>query len=343
MPDNELWSLIELTLADDFSATSLSFRITYSGKLVFPEDAINGIGPDWVELSVDSAWYPVLSSLAYPVRAELLIDLPSEWTLVSSGEVTRTRRGWLLKNTLPQLDVAWVAALDLQVYGGPDIRVFQRGLDSGALNGLVDRAAACRDVLNERLGSAGLLPPLRFVVAGRAESGYARKNYIVLTGIEGRPELDLTEFLCHELAHYWSAGAPPLSVDNWMNEGFAALLAADAIEHMYSVEAFQRLADAWRVRAADAGSIWTDDDRSRRSHAVNYHKAPLFLTRLRECMGAEPFEALLLNYASDPIDSTEQFLDAIERLVGGELRKWAMRQLGLSADLFMASSACPVY
>jgi hypothetical protein len=283
----------------------------------------------------------VLSTLAVPVRARILIDLPPDWVLVSSGEVSRNADRWLLVNTIPQLDIAWAASPSLRTHGDPALRVFHRGLEQDVLAKLVDRTGACRDHLDRRFPEAGSLPELRILVAGRAESGYARKNYVVLSHVGDRSEPDLTEFVCHELAHFWSTGAPPLSVDNWMNEGFAVLISADAVEKLHSSESFAKLLDAWRLRSENAGSIWTADDQSRRSHAVNYAKAPLFLTRLRKCMGRDEFESLLVRYATEPINSTEHLLDAIEDLSGRSLKNWTVRQLSLEAREFMDAASCP--
>ena len=340
MEGNSLWSVLELSVDQDLVSSRLQFEVAYHGTPLFPNDAINAIESDWVELSIDSAWYPVLSTLAYPVRASIRIHLPSEWTLVTSGEVSISNDGWLLNDTIPQPDIAWAASPGMQAFGDRDVQVFHRGVDNDTLERVVDRAQACRTLLDERFSQADSLPSLRIVIAGRDESGYARKNYIVLSRVTGRPELDLTEFLCHELAHFWSRGAPPLSVDNWMNEGFAVLIAADAIKQLYSPQAFDRLVDAWRLRSAGAGSIWTIEDRSRRSHRVQYAKAPLFLHRLRGCMGTEVFEQLLSRYVTEPINSTERLIDHINDLAGPTFADWTVRQLGSSADRFMDHS-CP--
>lgn len=324
---NPIWNSLEIEFDPQVAGRRLTFEIIYDGSPVFPGDGINRIGPDWIELSADSAWHPILSSLSHPIRADLSLRFPDRRRVVTSGVVRETPQGVRLVSGVPQIDIAFIAARELDRVAAPSLEVFHRGSRPKDIARLIDRAGACRNWLDHRFGPDSRLPPLRFVVTGREESGYARQNYIVLTRIEERELVDLTIFVCHELAHFWSRGAPAGTVENWLNEGFAELISAQAVRDLYGNTAYRAMVAEWMRRAAVAESIWTQVDARRRSHAVQYGKAPLLLHRLESRIGRDAFAELLTRYALDPIDSTQDLLGAIGEISGSEQQRWFLEQL----------------
>jgi len=160
------------------------------------------------------------------------------------------------------------------------------------------------------------------VIPERKVSGYARKNFISLTNVDDTDEALLTVFLCHELAHFWSSGAKPLTVDNWLNEGFAVLVAAQAGRELFGQDGYEEHLADWSERAAGQPSIWTPSNLERRPFEVNYLKAPLALSRLEEQIGIEPFDRLVVRYMTDPINDSPALLEALEEEAGHEAREW---------------------
>ena len=322
MEPGATWDRITVRLKPTRGTEDVTLTFRYGGQPVMPQNGINQISSDWVELTLDSAWHPILATLAHQFTLDISVDLPTNWSFVTSGNAVVARNRWHITNQIPQTDIAFVAAPGLSREERGGYVVYHRDETPDTVNAVLDAALACRAYLDSRFGEERPLPDGRFVITSRETGGFARKNFISLTRVAGRSKERLTAFLCHELAHFWSTGARPLSVENWLNESFAVFVAARATREMFGEQAYKdQLAD-WRKRAAGQPSIWTPEDSTRRPFEVNYKKGPLALHRLAERIGEERFSGLLREYMTAPINTTPALLDALERRTNAETRKW---------------------
>jgi len=209
-----------------------------------------------------------------------------------------------------------------------DFSVFHRGLEPAQLDRLLGAAEACGAWLNDRFGQEQILPRGKLVIAPRDETGYARKNYIVLTEPGERSEISLSGFLCHELAHFWSSRGNAMTVNNWLNEGFAVFVAARYVRERFGEEAYGELVADWQARSEGQPAVWVPGDTQRKPFAVNYKKAPLKLHALEQAIGQEDLAELLRRYMVDGISTTEQLLEQLEAIAGEPARQAFVQNLG---------------
>lgn len=324
MAPGAAWDRVTVQLNPGRESPRTKLRFAYSGAPTMPENGINQISRDWIELSVDSAWHPIIETLDQQFVVDLRFDAPNgeRWSFVGSGNAQRTPGGWHYINDVLQADIAFVLAQDLSQTQKDGFTVYHRSESSDDIETVLSAAAACREYLDARYGAERRLPDGRFVVPDREEGGYARKNFVALTRIAGRNDVQLTEFLCHELAHFWSSGAEPLTVENWLNESFAVFMAALAVREMYGVESFTRLLEDWKDRSQGQGSIWTIGNQKRRSYEVNYKKGPLALHRLMQRIGHGAMARLLVEYANRPVNTTPDLLQTLEGVADPGARRW---------------------
>lgn len=332
MEEGDSWDRLTVHLDPARDEGPLEIRFLYSGVPPMPKSRINQIGPDWVEVSVDSAWHPIPEALDEEFTIDLELGLPAGWTVVTPGEARSIDGGYAIRNEVPHGDIVFLAAPDLEVAEGDGAAVYHRGAASGTTAAILSAATTCREYLDGRFGASGGLPDGRFVIPDRTESGYARKNFIALTQVDASDEQGLTRFLCHELAHFWSSGADWLTVDNWLNEGFAVLVAAQAIREIYGEEAWQALVDKWAEHSEGQPSVWTPGDLERRPYAVNYQKGPLALAKLEQRIGQLAFDRVVLRYMTDSVNDTPTLLAVIEDEAGIEARDWFEELLGRPAE-----------
>ena len=318
---NADWNRLAVRFDSSTLAASTDVRFELRGAPVLPESKINQISSDWIELGLDAMWHPLVETIDRQYVADLNLVVPREWHVVSSGESETHPDGIRLRNTIPQVDIAFTAAPELQRIEEGNYALFHRNAASATTEHLLRRANDCRTEFDRRFGEQDPLPRGRFVMAERSESGYARKNYVVLTDTSKFSDAGLTEFLCHELAHYWSSRGAPFTVDNWLNEGFATLVGVQAVRQVVNREAYDDMVAELESRAQGLGSIWTPDDPSRRSHAVQYKKAPIALLRLEEHIGGEAFERFVRAYMAG-VASTPELLETLEQLTDAGTREW---------------------
>jgi aminopeptidase N len=317
------------------------------GTLQMSGEGINTVSAAYVELGLDSFWFPVIDGFP-DFTGTLRITLPAPLHLVSSGTVRRAvdartvsgRIGVTATSTIvssvPLPDFAFVAARTFTTVASPRVRAYSTSADSALVRAMLDVANRCAGYLVERYGEGAPMPPVELLLPPRTGPGYARKHYIVVPVGEwiGAPgdaaarAASQTGFLCHELAHFWSTGAVATGPENWLNEGFAEFVSGRAVRALRGDSAYAAVQAQWRARAMRVGAVWTPAATSRPSANASYGKAPLLLATLEERIGADRMDRLLVQFMTRPLRSTRAVLDMIAAEAGRETADWFERALG---------------
>ena len=304
--------------------------VEYQGVLLPEpmETRINTVEAGKVELTVDSFWMPFDTRFTSLVTADIDITLAgedaSDWSGVGIETLVPARGGFHLQQTRPALDVAFTLTsrsrrIEADGYVIHDMRAGP-GAGVEAVSGALD---FCTDYLNSLAGPAGPLPQAAVTVNDRAEAGYSRGTLIALTDIDGEDPVSLFQFICHELAHYWSRGNA-MTVENWLNEGIADTMANMAIREAFGEEAYEARLESYRsaVEASPGGNgaVWTPASRDRPPHIIMYRKAPLIMTRLEARVGRDEFARIMQGYVVEGVATTPALLELVEREAGADAR-----------------------
>lgn len=308
-------------------ATPRTVALHVRGAPAFSDDRINGIGPDWVELGLDSYWYPVFADFADRVTARIAVRLPARWPIAAGAAVRWQGDSAILDQTVPQVDIAFAAAPGLRRVGDRDVGAFVVATPDSLVRRVLDIAAPCRASLNAQFGAREAIPVTSFVLAPRSGPGYARGHYIVLNNEFNATPAALTSFVCHELAHFWSRRAVASGPENWLNEGFAEYVAAREVRRALGDSTYAAHVASWAARAQGGGPIWTPSATRRPSAVASYRKAPLLLHRLEERIGREKTDAVLRRYMVDGIRTTPALIDAIATIAGDATARWFTDEL----------------
>lgn len=301
-------------------------KFAYGGPL-FPEKpplAINTLNPNKIELTVDSFWFPFDARFDTDLTADVNIRIDGDWSAVGVGTAHRTTQGYRFEQTDPAFDIA-VSLLSNSVkiiadgYVIHDART-EPGAKMTELTAVLD---GCTAYLNRLSGSAGPLPQASVIVTDRPEGGYSRGTLIALTDIENEDEEALRQFICHELAHYWSkanAGGP----ENWINEGIADYLANMAVRDVMGVDVFDARMRRYseQLVGKTLPPIWTPDLTERPPYLIMYRAAPLALQALEQRVGEAAFAGLMQRVMTDRVRTTPDLLSLVNALEGAEMRNW---------------------
>ncbi|MFP5287219.1 MAG: hypothetical protein ACLGI9_15880, partial [Thermoanaerobaculia bacterium] len=266
-----------------------------------------------------------LSTFDREMTGVLRLALPRDWKAAGSGAVSFEDGFHVIRNTVPQIDVAFVAAPSLERRLSEDFTVYHREADAGTVPALLNAAQACAAWLDARYGQSDPLPRGTLDLAARPGPGYARKNYIVLSQ-ETRDAVRMHDFLCHELAHYWTSSAGPFTPDHWMTEAFAEYVAARSVRERFGQAEFESIVKEWS-QVGLQGPVWTPDGTQRASGAAMYRRAPHLLSLLEEKIGTERFERLLAAYMTERIRTTPELLDRLREIAGEEAELWFREEL----------------
>lgn len=303
-------------------------EFAYSGAPRFSGDSINDIRPDWVELNLDSFWFPVFDGFAQSITARLRLHLPAGWNVTWSGSVARTASALVLTSEIPLIDVAFAASPLLQQAERARVSVYHLGTEMPIVANVLDATASCARYLTVRYGSRRPLPHVKVVLAPRRGPGYARKNYVVITRDAASTPVPLNRFVCHELAHYWSSGAVPSGPENWLNEGFAEFVSARYARAKFGDTAYTKIVAQWREQGAGQRAIWTPDATARPSARTAYRKAPYLLHRLEERVGSAVMDQILVRFMITNLRTTSSVIDMIAEVAGPEAAVWVREELG---------------
>ncbi len=223
--ESEGWNRITVRFAPEVQPGSpVRFGVAYAGIPVFSEDSINNVKPNWIELGLDGAWHPVFAAYDQYITGGFRLRTPTPWQVIASGTTTRTSEGVQVNNTIPLIDLAFVAAPAFAEARSTAATVYHVHADTAVVRRVLDTTGSCAAHLNERYGARERLPHVKIVLAPRSGPGYARTNYIVITEVAKLPAEALRRFLCHELAHFWSSRAIASAPENRLNDAIAPLL-----------------------------------------------------------------------------------------------------------------------
>ena len=301
--------------------------LDYSGVPIFGADSINRISSTWVELGLDSYWLPVFADYRKRIDAQVRIDLPPGWTAVASGSIRRDGNRLVLTTGTPLIDIAFTASPTFGHTDALSTSVFWARADSTTVARVLGIAESCRHYLNSRYGASDSLPAVRLVLAPRTGPGYARRNYIVLTGAASTPAPAMGGYICHEFAHFWSSAANSSGPENWLNEGMAEYVSSQFVRATFGQSQYDSTLTRWQRMSAGQSPIWTPQSARRPSAQVAYRKAPLLLSRLEERIGADKMEQFLQRYMVERIRTTPQLLVALEDIAGAETASWFRAEL----------------
>lgn len=317
------WQELLVTFVDGVSAgDTVTITLGYRGRPEMPDDGINRITPAWVELGIDSQWFPILDTFAQFMTGDVRIQLPSSWTVVGSGSHSFENGRHLLRNRVEQIDVAFTASPRVQNARQAGAEVYHRTISPDAVQAVLAAATTCAREMNARFGPSEPFPVARVVLAERDGPGYARKNYIVLSTVNADSTEALQRFLCHEVAHFWTRSPGAFTPDHWMSEAFAEYAAAMVVRATFGDEAFARLRRGWVNAGASSGPVWTPASTQRPSFALMYRRAPALLAELEARIGRDRFATLIARYMVDGITSTAALLELVSAIGGVEAAAW---------------------
>lgn len=322
------WNQLDVTFTDAVRpGDTVSIALSYCGRPVMPGDGINRIEPAWVELGLDSQWFPVVSTFAQAMIGVVRIRLPESWSVVGSGDVSFENERHVLRTRVEQIDLAFIASPSLQRARSSKVEVHHRTMPSEAVQTVLRVAATCVDDLNARFGARAPFPEARLVLAERDGPGYARKNYIVLSTVNADAVDALQQFVCHEVAHFWTRSPGSFSPDHWMSEAFAEYAAAMVVRDRHGADAFARLRARWDDTGSGTSPVWTPTSTQRPSYQLMYRRAPALLAQLEDRLGTERFAQLIVRYMVEGVTSTAVLLELVAEIGGADTAAWLREAL----------------
>ena len=322
------WNVVRVELDPTIGpGREVTLELRYSGTLELPENDVNEISTERVELSLDSQWHPIFASFDQQMRGVLRIEGLAGWQVVASGSTSIEGEAHLIHGDVRQPDVAFIAKPSFERVNSANFTVYHREAGTRAAAAVRDAGESCARYLNDRYGGGTPLPSARVVLVDRGGPGYARKNYIVLSEVDPDDAVDLHYFLCHELAHFWTPSPGPFSPDHWMSEAFAEYVAVRYLRVAFGEEAFEVRRQRWEEMGRGHGPVWTAELERRPDFFVMYRRAPQLLHLLEQRIGSDRFDRFVQLYMMEDVRTTSALLDRLAIAAGPAEAEWFREQL----------------
>ena len=293
------------------------------GKLTDVSRETNSFASPWVELSIDSGWYPYEPE-ARNFRFDLRVNIDPGYKLAGNGKVSGGNGTWRLvqKDASPDIDLiaapAWTTS-ELRVQA-LNIRMIAVNVPPVTLQRFAQQAGSSTRTYSEWFGQAAG-HDLTIVLSPRqGGSSYSRPGYVSLAYSPPAEPDRLLFTLAHELAHFWWSRAPSWSWENWLNEAFAEYSALMYIRKSQGEAAFRELMLQRVQRARNQPPIWGLGRNSGTYARVIYAKGAVRLLQLEQMIGQEQFRRLLAMLVRKHINTTQDFLDELQAESSPEMR-----------------------
>lgn len=300
-------------------------RFTCGGTLTNVSSDTNSFSPTWVELSIDSGWYPYeLENRDF--RYKLHVKIDTAYKVSGNAGISGGKGNWYFQQNTPTFDIDVVAAPNWKTTvvhtNSLRVRILAVNVPPRAIEKFAKTASATARTYSEWFGNAAA-HDLTLILNPREDgSSYSRPGYVSLAYSKDPTQADrLTFNLAHEVAHFWWLGAPATTWENWLNESFAEYSALMYARKSEGDDSFKNLMLQRVERSKGEPAIWGIDRKSPRYAIVIYAKGAVRLQQLEEMLGADKFRSFLAMILRKHIKSTGGLLDELQAESSVEVRQ----------------------
>ena len=302
--------------------TSEMLVVEFKYKINLSEQ--NHMKSDWIELNADKLWFPNLGEINNEFTYEITItNFPESYHLVThtDAKVTQGKNTITIKKDNPWYEVLVLAGKDLKAweYDQNITLIGSQEFEDSTFQSIGKKVKNSIDMLNGYFGMSDPITSFKVVLrnASRKELGYQfNRSDMIITGT------DFNDYgnISHEIAHYWWSKANFIN-EPWMNESFANYSMYLVLKEFDS-EDYQRLLANNRERSKNAIPVANASLFAADSYNSYYHKGAIHLMALEEKIGSELMRHLLSSCVEKGINSTEKFLQELEKLTNKENRNF---------------------
>jgi hypothetical protein len=290
---------------------TVHFKVRYEGTVA--PSGENSMQPDWIELALYSAWFPVgvdLGRFTY----ELNVAVDPNYKVTGSGDIRTTAPGsYEIRQASDTFDIVLMASSRIQMRKvGESLRLDSVGLNEGEAARVAVASGAVMERLGQWFGPASSSRLTVIFTPRDSGGGYSRPGMVCYSRWTLGADDRLLRGLAHEMAHLWWTGAPAETWEDWLNEGFAEYTALMVIRDRLGEAAFQKAIADLEKEVQGAPPVWGISRSDNRAYTVLYEKGALILYRLEKQIGKEAFARYLKALAQGKVSSVKEALALLE-------------------------------
>lgn len=300
---------------------SFHISVSYQGKIQPDPYLTNILTPEWVELALYAAWYPVSLDLGM-TTSNVKVSVDEPYFVTGTGTASREGKRWVFNQDQPTFDIVVVAAPQLKMRQvgneGFSVEVWHKNLKEEQVDQI---AGGLASIVKELQGWLGTAPnrKLRLVFAERTSGGgYYRPGFMSL--IYDNDYRGLFKYAGHEAAHFWWNRGNVNTWEDWLNESFAEYSSLMLVRGSFGPSAYSEFIEKYTREAEKAPPIWGLDRNDKAAQVVLYEKGAVLLGKLEGRIGNEDFVHFLATLIDRRVGSTDLLLSTLEELTSKDVR-----------------------
>ena len=311
--ENDLPDIKKIIIQEIFPK-SFNLEITYEYPLTQIENKTFSYDPKWIELNNFTGWFPFNrenSSFKY----YLDIKIPSNYRLVSPGDITKKGNHWFIKNEKIVDDIPVVISNDFDVFQSDNkkINFYTIGLTSTQKNSILKDGNDISEFYQEKFGKSNQDRLLITINPFAHPWSYTRKGFISLS-LKNNYKTNDRLRLAHEIGHlWWSNNKIYGSGNDWLNEAFAEYSSLIWYKQYVTKKEFDSLLDKYRKAYELDLKILEVSPGDDKFVQVTYFKGAYLLYSLNQKIGNQKMMEILQEVNSKKINETLHFIKILQQ------------------------------
>lgn len=291
----------------------VNLNIKYQYPLTGIENKTFAYYPKWIELNNFTAWFP-FNRENTNFKYDLDIKIPSNYKLISPGDITTTDEHWFIKNDNTNDDIPVVISGDFDIFQSHNkkINFYTIQLTSKQKKVILKDG---NDIIKFYKQKFGKPNQNRLVITINPFShpwSYTRKGFISLSLKNSYNTNDRLR-LAHEIGHlWWSNNTIYGNGNDWLNEAFAEYSSLIWYKKYATKKEFDSLLEKYKEAYnldLKISEVRPGDDKF---VEVTYFKGAYLLYNLNQKVGNQKMMEILQEVNKNKISATSQFLRILQ-------------------------------
>lgn len=310
--ENDLPDIKRIIIEKKFPK-SFNLNIEYQYPLTGIENKTFAYYPKWIELNNFTAWFP-FNRENTNFKYDLDIKIPSNYKLISPGDITTTDEHWFIKNDNTNDDIPVVISDDFDIFQSHNkkINFYTIQLTSKQKSAILRDG---NDIIKFYKQKFGKPNQNRLVITINPFShpwSYTRKGFISLSLKNSYNTNDRLR-LAHEIGHlWWSNNTIYGNGNDWLNEAFAEYSSLIWYKKYATKKEFDSLLEKYKEAYnldLKISEVRPGDDKF---VEVTYFKGAYLLYNLNQKVGNQKMMEILQEVNKNKISATSQFLRILQ-------------------------------
>ena len=285
-----------------------------------------------IESGLYSAWYPLNVNYG-KFQFNVSWSAKGEHHLIGNGNTIKKDKGWLLSNTINDIDIVVMSAkkplIKTFTVGNSAVNLISLDANNDSMNKITSDTKQVLAYYQTLLGSSGeQAKRYQFVFVPRGYGpSYSRNQFAVVSQGAGSNYNKLLKTVAHEVGHFWWNKADPQSWQDWLNESFAEYSALMALEDLLGIEHVDALLNEYQAVAKNLPAIKEIKRSSKHAQNVLYKKGPVLLHGLKQQVGEKAFNEWLRKLLAERVSNFDEFVAVSERTLAPKAIEYIQQEV----------------